>query len=154
MNRRRLTPLWVLGMSLLFTAGATLAFRQAVVSRDQARFQNAVESTQDRIANRLDSYVAVLLATRGLFAATGDVTDEGFREFTAGLDLQRRYPGVQGIGFSQRVDRAGIPELERRMREAGFTEITRCAYGESAHAELRGLETRPDSMLILEAVRR
>ncbi len=45
-------------------------------------------------------------------------------------------------------------ELERRMREAGFTEITRCRYGESEHADLRGLDTRPDSMLILEAVKR
>ncbi len=44
-------------------------------------------------------------------------------------------------------------ELGRRLRNAGFRDVTRCALGESAHPELRGLETRPDSMLILEAVR-
>jgi len=44
-------------------------------------------------------------------------------------------------------------ELERRMREAGFATIRRCAFRESPVAELAGLETRPDSMLILEAVR-
>jgi len=44
-------------------------------------------------------------------------------------------------------------ELERRMREAGFATIRRCGYGESTVPELAGLETRPDSMLILEAVR-
>ena len=44
-------------------------------------------------------------------------------------------------------------ELERRMRDAGFATIRRCGYGESTVAELAGLETRPDSMLILEAVR-
>lgn len=44
-------------------------------------------------------------------------------------------------------------ELERRMRDAGFATIRRCGYGESTVSELAGLETRPDSMLILEAVR-
>lgn len=44
-------------------------------------------------------------------------------------------------------------ELERRMRDAGFATIRRCGLGESTVAELAGLETRPDSMLILEAVR-
>jgi predicted SAM-dependent methyltransferase len=44
-------------------------------------------------------------------------------------------------------------ELERRMREAGFTDIRRCGYRESGIAELSGLETREDSKLILEGVR-
>ena len=44
-------------------------------------------------------------------------------------------------------------ELERRMREAGFATVRRCDYGASPVSELAGLETRPDSLLILEAVR-
>jgi predicted SAM-dependent methyltransferase len=44
-------------------------------------------------------------------------------------------------------------ELERRMKEAGFAAVRRCGYGVSTVGELAGLETRPDSMLILEAVR-
>ena len=44
-------------------------------------------------------------------------------------------------------------ELERRMRDAGFTTIRRCGYRESTVPELANLETREDSILILEAVR-
>lgn len=44
-------------------------------------------------------------------------------------------------------------ELERRISDAGFRDVTRHRLGASARAELRGLETRPDSLLILEAVR-
>ncbi|MDO8666747.1 MAG: methyltransferase domain-containing protein [Gemmatimonadales bacterium] len=44
-------------------------------------------------------------------------------------------------------------ELERRLRDAGFSSVRRCGYGESTVAELAGLETRPDSKLIMEAVR-
>lgn len=42
-------------------------------------------------------------------------------------------------------------ELALRLRLAGFTEIQRVAWGESSDPELRGRETRPDSLLIVEA---
>jgi predicted SAM-dependent methyltransferase len=44
-------------------------------------------------------------------------------------------------------------ELERRMREAGFTTVRRCNLGASTVPELAGLETRDDSRLILEGVK-
>lgn len=44
-------------------------------------------------------------------------------------------------------------ELERRMREAGFATVRRCALRESAVPELAALETRDDSRLILEGVK-
>lgn len=42
-------------------------------------------------------------------------------------------------------------ELERRLRDAGFGTIVAVKWGESGHATLRGLETRPDSLLLCEA---
>lgn len=42
-------------------------------------------------------------------------------------------------------------ELALRLRQAGFTTVTRCALGESEHPDLQGLETRLDSRLIVEA---
>lgn len=44
-------------------------------------------------------------------------------------------------------------ELERRLREAGFSSITFCEHGESPHEDLRDLETRDDSRLIAEATK-
>jgi predicted SAM-dependent methyltransferase len=44
------------------------------------------------------------------------------------------------------------PELRALLGEAGFRDIERVAWSQSEHAELRGLETRPDfGDLILEA---
>jgi predicted SAM-dependent methyltransferase len=42
-------------------------------------------------------------------------------------------------------------ELLLRLRQAGFVQTQRCGRGESRHAELRGLETRADSLLVVEA---
>ncbi len=44
-------------------------------------------------------------------------------------------------------------ELRRRMTDAGFATVRRCALGESSVPELTRLETREDSTLILEGVR-
>lgn len=42
-------------------------------------------------------------------------------------------------------------ELALRLREAGFSQVDRVLLGESVHDRLRGLETRADSELVVEA---
>jgi predicted SAM-dependent methyltransferase len=44
-------------------------------------------------------------------------------------------------------------ELERRMREAGFVQIESMKWGESNHEALRSRETRPETLLIMEATK-
>jgi len=42
-------------------------------------------------------------------------------------------------------------DLTQRLLDAGFRDVTRRPWGDSPHAELKGLETREDSKLIVEA---
>ncbi|HEX6600182.1 MAG TPA: CHASE domain-containing protein [Gemmatimonadaceae bacterium] len=112
-------PWFVLGLSLVVTAVATWAALATVQGRIDARFNSAVQSTRDRIEGRLDTYVALLQATAGLFAASRDVRREEFHAYAARLRTRDRYPGIQGIGYSRRVSRAGLPALERSMRSQG-----------------------------------
>jgi predicted SAM-dependent methyltransferase len=44
-------------------------------------------------------------------------------------------------------------ELERRLREVGFTDIKRCKLRQSSHPKLRNLEIRSGSLLIAEATK-
>jgi predicted SAM-dependent methyltransferase len=44
-------------------------------------------------------------------------------------------------------------ELERRLREAGFSQIENVGWGESKHPELRNRETRIETLLICEAAK-
>lgn len=44
-------------------------------------------------------------------------------------------------------------ELARALEEAGFSKFKFMEYGQSKFDDLRGLETRPDSKLIVEAVK-
>lgn len=55
-----------------------------------------------------------------------------------------------GWGHRYLYDRA---EVSRRLREAGFLDVEPRPWGESPYPELRGLETREESNLIVEAVK-
>ncbi len=112
-------PWFVLGISLAVTTAATWAALATVHGRIDARFASSVQSTRDRIRGRLDTYVALLQATAGLYAASEDVSRSEFHAYAARLRVRERYPGVQGIGYSQRVERSEIPTLVRRMRAQG-----------------------------------
>lgn len=44
-------------------------------------------------------------------------------------------------------------ELERRLSDAGFTNVKRCEWGKSEHKDLCDLETRQESLLIAEVTK-
>ena len=44
-----------------------------------------------------------------------------------------------------------VEDLRARLGDAGFGRVDQVAWGESEYRDLRGLETRPDSLLVVEA---
>jgi signal transduction histidine kinase/CHASE1-domain containing sensor protein/ActR/RegA family two-component response regulator len=96
-------PLFVLGVSLALTFAATYYVAVTAQARDRLRFQASVQRTQASIENRMDTYIVLIRATSGLFASDNTVSREQFRTFLSSVELRRRYPGIQGIGFAQRV---------------------------------------------------
>jgi signal transduction histidine kinase/ActR/RegA family two-component response regulator len=121
--RRFWIPLTVLLLSLAATAvSAALALR-ATNLRDTARFENAVDSSREAITNRLEIYTNMLRAGSGLFSADDFVTRSEFNAFVDRLDLQQRYPGIQGIGFTAHVPRENAGQLVERMRGEGFEDF-------------------------------
>lgn len=127
MNRPRLprlfSPLVVLGLSLLLTGAATLFVSISTRERDQARFENAVEATLDRINTRLQLYIALLRGGGGLFATDPNVQLAEFRAYVDRLNLETNYPGAQGIGYSARVVAAEVDSVVDAMRAAGVQEF-------------------------------
>lgn len=113
-SRRTWIPYFVLVVTLLLTALASYTVDRTSRSKERLRFHNAIERTTDSIDKRLDTYLALLRAGRGLFAANQTVSREQFHQFIYNLELPERYPGIQGIGFSVRVD---PEETERILAE-------------------------------------
>jgi CHASE1-domain containing sensor protein len=113
-------PYVVLALTLLLTLAATYAFAMAAEARDLTRFRSAGDRIAAAIESRMTTYVAMLRAGAGFFAASDEVTRDEFRAYVKRLELESKYPGIQGIGFTRRVSRADLPAFEARMRAQGL----------------------------------
>jgi signal transduction histidine kinase len=119
----KLVPLSVLAIGLLVTATMVVGFLRSSQAKDDARFERAVEAARDHIDTRLDTYRTALLAARGLLVASDGVSADEFRRFVAQLEIERLYPGIQGLGFSRRIDPAERLIVEKELRDQGFPEF-------------------------------
>ncbi len=116
-------PWIVLAASLLLSVLALWAVSESSRTRDEARFANAVQTVSDRIASDLETYTALVQGGTGLFATEGTLTRANFRWFANSLDLRRRYPGIQGYGFSQRIQTSSADSVEAAIRAQGVSEF-------------------------------
>ena len=123
MKSDRALPWYVFAVFVVLTLLATSYVWQNSRDADRARFDNAVQATRDAITARLDTYVNVLNATRGLMASDAALPRHDLRDYIRSHDIQRRYPGIQGIGLSLRVPAEDVPQLEWEMRREGFAEF-------------------------------
>ncbi|TGN41046.1 bifunctional diguanylate cyclase/phosphodiesterase [Marinobacter confluentis] len=74
-----------------------------VEDRTQARFRTQSLQLKTAIDERLLNYEQVLAGSAGLFAVAGDVSRDEWREYIDNVDINRYYPGIQGIGYVRRV---------------------------------------------------
>ncbi|PYS70083.1 MAG: hypothetical protein DMF69_14865, partial [Acidobacteria bacterium] len=107
-------PYLILALGLSFTFLISFYFSKLANDQDQSRFNSAVQEIDDRIKLRVQTSIALLRAGTGLFAASESVDAQEF---------DRNYPGIQGIGYSQKLrpdERAGLIE---QMKSQGFRDF-------------------------------
>jgi signal transduction histidine kinase/CHASE1-domain containing sensor protein len=112
-------PYAVLIGSLVITAFAVMGIQHIITAKDARRFTGQAEAIVSRITGRIDTYIAMLLATRGLFSTNDQVGREEFRRFVAALDIPRRFPGIQGIGTAYRIRADELDAQARLHGDAG-----------------------------------
>ncbi|MGE5359737.1 MAG: CHASE domain-containing protein, partial [Bacteroidales bacterium] len=112
-------PYVVLLAGLVVTFATGLYVYRTAEKKDELRFDDGSAHLRTAIVTRVDTYVALLRAGAGLFAANADVSAEQFRSFVARLDLRDRYDGIQGIGFAKRASAADLPSLAADVAAGG-----------------------------------
>src|SRR5262245_1297630 len=101
--RRSTLPYLILLLGVGFTFIISYYFSKLTDEQDETRFQKSVQEIDDRIDKSIQTATALLRAGTGLFAASESVEPQEFTDFIARIELQKHYPGILGIGFSQRV---------------------------------------------------
>lgn len=109
----------------LCTLSATIwgwsMLREHALREDQAHFEALVKEADHALASRLQNYEAALWGGVGMVQAAGNWRHEGRRAewlaYVDTLDLDRRFPGMLGMGYIQRVgpeDETTYVAAERR----------------------------------------
>ncbi len=107
-------------LSLAVTLAAAWTARELVEERGAAHFERESMRTVRALQNRMAHYEDALQAgVAALDVAGGRVDQNTWRRFADGLELTRRYPGVNGIGLVERVPTEALDALERRERVGG-----------------------------------
>ena len=111
-------PATVLAVGLVFTSLVAWQLRRTIDGQDAERFASAVDRLHDSIQVRLDTYIAMLRAGAGLLAATDATlpTPPQFAAFVRRLELQSRYPGIQGIGYTMRIPASRLAGVTARLQ--------------------------------------
>jgi signal transduction histidine kinase len=119
-----IAPWMVLASLLTITAFAAAYVWESSHVAARARFERDKRIALDDIRFRLDTYVNVLRAAGGLFAAGENVTRDQFRSYVKALEIQRRHPGIQGIGLTLRIRPQHVADVILDLRLNDFPEFT------------------------------
>lgn len=130
LNARFILPLVMLMLSLLVTFSLVRDARRVSEKYQQDEFNFRVQEINETIYRRMQLYEQVLRGTQGLFVASAEVSRSEFRKYIDTLDLQRNYPGIEGIGFSLVISPSQKPAHIQAMRRSGFPQYAITPEGE------------------------
>jgi signal transduction histidine kinase/ActR/RegA family two-component response regulator len=116
---RSRAPYFILVLALVLTALVTGYVYATTEAHDRAEFRAATAQIEQDVELRLGTFVAMLRAGAGVFAAHPETSREDFRRFVEAFQLRERYPGIQGIGFARRYGPSNERELMRDLQRQG-----------------------------------
>ena len=121
MRNRVLLPYAILLLGFCFTLLVYHYFYKLAYEQDLLRFNSSVQELQDQVRLRIATSTALLRAGTGLFAASDFVDAREFENFVTEIELDKNYPGVEGIGYSVRFAPEEKAQVIAGMRRQGFT---------------------------------
>ncbi|MEA3130916.1 MAG: hypothetical protein QOF46_2711, partial [Paraburkholderia sp.] len=119
-----LVPLLVLSAALSVTWILWDHERQATRHELLTQFDFSLGDAVSRVEQRMATYELLLRGVQSLFAATGDVDRDKFRNYVGTLNLDANFSGIQAIGVVEWVPAAQRDVHVAAMRRQGRTGYT------------------------------
>ncbi|WP_246069505.1 bifunctional diguanylate cyclase/phosphodiesterase [Marinobacter piscensis] len=120
----------LLAAAIVLTVIAWQFSIRLVEDRTEARFQAQSQQLKTSIEERLLNYEQVLAGSAGLFAIAGSVSRQQWYEYIHNVDIDRYYPGIQGIGYVKRVTESEVAGHTASVRETGVPDYLVTPPGE------------------------
>jgi diguanylate cyclase (GGDEF)-like protein/PAS domain S-box-containing protein len=119
-NLFRFLPWLVLAICLLATYQLWKNARKETQLALQTEFNfNALDASR-RLARQMLAHEQLLRGVQGMFAASASVTRAEFHAYVNTLDLEKNYPGIQGLGFTLLIAKEKKDSHLAAVRREGF----------------------------------
>lgn len=109
----------LLGLTLLGWHNANRSLK----NEREAATANFATHTRNSIVERLKTYEVVLQGTAGMFVASDNVTRDEWKKYVGSFDLQKKYPGIQGVGYLAFIPAEQIAPITDSVRAEGYPEF-------------------------------
>lgn len=113
----------VLGLSILATVLAWRFFVVSIDSTAQATFDEVLLAFSGELERSITAYEQVLTGVSALVQTRPTLTRQEFRNYLAAVNIENKYPGIQGVGYAVMVPASGLEELEASIRNEGFQDF-------------------------------
>ncbi len=110
----------ILGLALALTAAAWWFSHQTVQTSAQERFEFRTQEIETAVVQRMQGYETVLWSGVGIMDSSDEVQRQEWAEYVTTLNLDSRWPGIQGIGWAVPVDPDDLADHEAAIRAEGF----------------------------------
>lgn len=138
-----LAPSGVLLLSLVLTAFAWNYVTEQVKQQTKIKFERQVSEAKDSLSFHIQTYINALQASESLFAASESVERDEWKKFVDSLNLQKLYPGINGMGFIRYVPQSKKVDYEQQVRRD--TSVDKKGYPDFA---IKPAGTRPEYFVI------
>jgi PAS domain S-box-containing protein len=124
----------VLLISLLLTALAYYYVSQNVEAQIRVRFDDTTQAIQEAIERRTRAYLDAMFGARGLFYASESVTRGEWDKYVEGIEPNKRFEGLQGLSYAERVEPEEREIYARRAREENLPALQPDLIPEGEHS--------------------
>lgn len=124
---------WLLLLLLCLTFFISWTMHRQALRFAQVAFNAQVEDMVQTLQLRMRDHEQLLLGAKGLYEASNSVDRTEFHHYVNTLNVARKYPGVQVVGFSQWIKPENLIAITRRTQDEGFPSFTIHPQGEREH---------------------
>lgn len=123
-------PIAISAISLIVTITIFVITNNLIEKQINTEFKSEAESIHATLEGRLQEYVSLLVGGRGLFQASDNVNRDEWNKYVTNFDIENKYSGIQGIGYSEIVYPEDKESYEQSVRDEGFEDFVIRPEGE------------------------
>src|SRR2546423_3591289 len=121
-------PFGILGAGAALSVALGISAHREIDRAGQERFDAVAVNLARKVEGRFDDYVGVLTGLRARFNGAEPPTRAQFRDYVAGLNLARNYPGFRAVNYAPFITPGEKSRFEANVRNDAQLDASLAAH--------------------------